>query len=154
MDAIQFYKLSEPFGEFSNFSPHQIVIGGRIWPTVEHYFQAQKFAGTVHEEEIRLATSPMIAARMGRSRKRPLRSDWESVKESVMRTALHAKFTQHEDLRTMLRDTGKARLVEHTSNDAYWGDGGDGTGGNRLGHLLMELREVLAEDVRLPEARL
>jgi N-glycosidase YbiA len=30
--------------------------------------------------------------------------------------------------------------VEHTRNDAYWGDGGDGTGKNRLGQLLMELR--------------
>ncbi|MBK0795114.1 Swarming motility protein YbiA, partial [Escherichia coli O25b:H4-ST131] len=26
-------------------------------------------------------------------------------------------------------------------NDAYWGDGGNGKGKNRLGYLVMELRE-------------
>ena len=39
--------------------------------------------------------------------------------------------------------TGDAELVEHTKNDRYWADGGDGTGRNRLGQLLMELREQL-----------
>jgi predicted NAD-dependent protein-ADP-ribosyltransferase YbiA (DUF1768 family) len=36
-------------------------------------------------------------------------------------------------------------LVEHTTNDAYWGDGGQpnwqpGVDGNRLGMILMEVR--------------
>ena len=76
MKQILFYRLNEPYGEFSNFSPHAIELKGRIWPTSEHYFQAQKFAGTEHEEAVRLARSPMIAARMGRSRARSLRADW------------------------------------------------------------------------------
>ncbi len=33
-----------------------------------------------------------------------------------------------------------ARLVEHTDNDVFWGDGGDGSGHNMLGRLLMEQR--------------
>ncbi len=36
-----------------------------------------------------------------------------------------------------------ARLVEHTNNDVFWGDGGDGSGHNMLGRLLMELRAEL-----------
>jgi len=36
--------------------------------------------------------------------------------------------------------TGDAEIIEHTSNDRYLGDGGDGTGGNMLGRLLMEVR--------------
>jgi ribA/ribD-fused uncharacterized protein len=80
---------------------------------------------------------------MGRSRKLPLRRDWEAVKDQVMLEALRAKFTQHEDLRAILLGTGEARLVEHTANDSYWGDGGDGSGKNRLGQLLMGLREEL-----------
>jgi ribA/ribD-fused uncharacterized protein len=143
MDPIKFYRVEEPFGAFSNFSPHPIQLKNRMWPTTEHYFQAQKFAGTPHEEEIRLAPSPMIAARMGRDRKRPLRPDWEAVKEDIMREALRAKFTQYALLRELLRSTGAARLVEHTCNDRYWADGGDGTGRNRLGELLVELRERL-----------
>jgi len=140
---IKFYRLNEPFGEFSNFSPHSIRVRGKSWPTLEHYFQAQKFAGTEHEEAVRGAKSPMVAARMGRSRKRPLRRDWEAVKDNVMREALRAKFQQHAELKALLLSTGAARLIEHTANDGYWGDGGDGTGKNRLGQLLMELRAAL-----------
>ena len=142
MKRILFYRVSEPHGEFSNFSPHPIQLKGKVWPTSEHYFQAQKFAGTEHEEAVRLAKSPMVAARMGRSRERPLRADWEAVKDDIMRDALRAKFAQPA-LRSLLLKTGDAEIVEHTKNDRYWADGGDGTGRNRLGQLLMELREQL-----------
>lgn len=145
MSTILFYRVSEPYGEFSNFSPHPIRLKGKTWPTTEHYFQAQKLAGTEHEEAIRRLKSPMVAARTGRSRKLPLRRDWESAKDDIMREALRAKFTQHDDLRALLLGTGDATLIEHTANDSYWADGGDGTGKNRLGQLLMELRAQLAE---------
>lgn len=139
-NQIRFYRLNEPYGEFSNFSPHPIELKGQIWPTSEHYFQAQKFAGTRHEEAIQQAKSPMIAARLGRSREYPLRADWESVKDVIMREALEAKFNQHPVLRSLLVGTGNAELIEHTTNDNYWGNGGDGSGRNRLGELLMDLR--------------
>jgi predicted NAD-dependent protein-ADP-ribosyltransferase YbiA (DUF1768 family) len=32
-------------------------------------------------------------------------------------------------------------LIEHTVKDKYWADGGNGTGKNRLGFLLMKLRK-------------
>lgn len=50
----------------------------------------------------------------------------------MMRKALRAKFEQHAELRTLLLATASAKLVEHTQNDAYWGDGGNGQGKNRL----------------------
>ena len=140
---VRFHKLTEPYGKFSNFARSPISMSGRSWPTVEHYFQAQKFAGTEHEEVIRRAPSPMIAARMGRSRRRPLRSDWELVKVDVMLAALRAKYTQHADLRALLLGTGNATLVEHRARDTYWGDGPDGNGANMLGQLLMRVREEL-----------
>jgi ribA/ribD-fused uncharacterized protein len=143
MKQIRFYRLNEAYGEFSNFSPHPIELKGQFWPTSEHYFQAQKFAGTQHEETIRQARSPMIAARMGRSRERPLRGDWETVKDDIMREALQAKFGRNPALRSLLLKTGDAELIEHTRNDSYWADGGDGSGKNRLGQLLMELRAEL-----------
>jgi ribA/ribD-fused uncharacterized protein len=146
MTRILFYRVNEPYGEFSNFSAHPFTLNGRNWPTSEHYFQAQKFAGTAHEEEIRLLSSPMVAARAGRSRQRPLRSDWEVVKDDIMREALKAKFTQHPDLKALLLSTEDAVLVEHTRNDSYWADAGDGSGKNRLGELLMELREQLRNE--------
>ena len=145
MKRILFYRLNEAYGEFSNFSPHAIELKGLVWPTSEHYFQAQKFAGTEHEEAIRQTKSPMIAARMGRSRERPLRPDWETTKDDIVREALHAKFTQHPNLRSLLLHDEDAELIEHTRNDRYWADSGDGTGRNRLGQLLMELRSQFRE---------
>lgn len=153
MNQILFYRITEPYGGFSNFSPHPIKVKGRDWPTSEHYFQAQKFAGTEHEEAVRLAKSPMVAARMGRSRERPLRPDWETVKEDIMRDALRAKFAQHPALRSLLLSTGDAQLIEHTTNDRYWADGGDGTGENRLGQLLMELRTELRGQTTASQTR-
>jgi ribA/ribD-fused uncharacterized protein len=143
MKKIPFCRVNEPYGEFSNFAPYPIELKGKVWSTSEHYFQAQKFAGTEHEEAVRLAKSPMVAARMGRSRECPLRTDWEMIKDDVMREALRAKFEQHPALRSLLLKTGDAELVEHTANDRYWADGGDGRGRNRLGQLLMELRKKL-----------
>src|SRR5688572_9128971 len=138
MDPILFYAVGDPYGEFSNFAPFPLRLKNKTWPTTEHYFQAQKFAGTPHEEEIRLAKSPRVAARMGRSRKRPLRRDWEVVKDRIMLDALRAKFGRHEELQALLLGTGDAKIVEHTSNDDYWADGGDGSGLNKLGLLLMQ----------------
>src|SRR5215203_1110988 len=123
--TINFYAVNDKYGEFSNFAAYPIVVDGVSWPTSEHYFQAQKFAGTEHEREIRAARRPMEAARMGRERHRPLRSDWESVKDDVMLRALREKFTQHPQLAQRLLSTKAATLVEHTPNDSYWADGGD-----------------------------
>lgn len=146
--VINFYSTQGEYGCFSNFSRHPIHLHGKRWPTSEHYFQAMKFRGTEHEEAVRLCKTPSLAANMGRSRKLPLRRDWESAKDQVMFEALRAKFTQHKDLREILLGTGDAKLVEHTERDSYWGDGGDGSGENRLGHLLMRLREELREELR------
>jgi ribA/ribD-fused uncharacterized protein len=142
--VIHFYRTEDAYGAFSNFSRHPITVDGIEWPTTEHYFQAQKFMGTPHMESIRRMSSPGDAARAGRSRSRPLRADWESVKETVMLTALRAKFTQHADLRAMLLDTENALLVENTTDDYYWGIGTNRSGLNRLGELLMDLRAELS----------
>jgi hypothetical protein len=142
-NAINFYGVNDEYGEFSNFAAFPIVIKKKRWPTSEHYFQARKFENPAHREEVRKVKTPMIAARLGRDRKKKLRRGWESVKDNVMRDAVRAKFTQHDELRLLLLSTGDAKLVEHTANDAYWGDGGDGSGRNMLGRILMEVREQL-----------
>lgn len=142
-NVIRFSGLSGAYGCFSNFAPYPITLKGKEWPTNEHFFQAQKFAGTPHEETIRLANTPKQAANMGRSRERPLRADWERVKDAIMLEAVHAKFTQHADLRRVLLETGDAEIVEHRAKDSYWGDGPDGAGKNMLGRILMRVRDDL-----------
>jgi ribA/ribD-fused uncharacterized protein len=145
MNTINFYKTKDAYGEFSNFASFPFAIDGKTWRTTEHYFQAQKFNDAAYQETIRLEPSPMIAARLGRSRKIPIKSDWEQIKDDVMQRAVAEKIRQHETLRELLLSTGDAELVEHTTNDRYWGDGGDGSGKNKLGLILMEVREQLKE---------
>lgn len=143
MTTILFYEEYAPYGYFSNFASCPILLKGRIWPTTEHYYQAQKYAGTDYEEAVRLAWSPMTCKDMTRDPLHPPRPDWAEVRDGVMREALVAKFTQYPNLRALLAASGDAVLVEHTANDHYWADGGDGSGRNMLGTLLMAVRDEL-----------
>ena len=95
------------------------------------------------QEKIRQIASPMDAALEGRNRQNPLRPDWEEVKDEVMLQALQMKFRQNPEIARELLATGDAIIIEHTQNDAYWADGGDGSGKNKLGLLLMQVREEL-----------
>jgi len=62
-----------------------------------------------------------------------------------MYSGLVRKFTLHSDLRHQLLETGERKLVEHTTKDLYWADGGDGKGLNRLGELLMRVRTEIRQ---------
>lgn len=143
-DVIKFYSEKGDYGQFSNFALYSIKLKGKVWKTSEHYFQAQKFSGTEYEEKIRKAASPMKAAELGRTRKVKIRKNWDNIKDNVMYEALKAKFTQHSELKEFLLNTDDKILIEHTENDTYWGDGGNGNGKNRLGKLLMKLRDNLS----------
>ena len=140
MTIYFFDETEQPYGCFSNFSPHGFELDGLWWPTSEHYFQAQKFLGVQHLEEIRWAKTPAGAAKMGRERSRPLRKDWEEIKEDVMERGLLCKFQSHKDIGEILLSTKDELIVENAPEDYYWGCGKDGSGKNRLGVILMKMR--------------
>ena len=142
---IRFYNKDEPYYEFTNFYPAPIDLDGKTWPTTEHYFQAQKFIGTSFPEVIRNFERPRQAFDLSRNPtvSRWRRKDWEDIKINIMRKALLAKFTQHKRLRQLLLSTRDNMLIEHTPYDKFWGDGGDGSGENHLGMILMEIRQLL-----------
>jgi N-glycosidase YbiA len=126
--TIYFYSTREqPYGCFSNFSPHGFELDGAWWPTSEHYFQAQKFAGTPRAELVRQAPTPKDAATLGRDRTFPMRTDWEGIKDDVMRRAVLRKFETHADIRAILLSTGDEAIVENAPGDYYWGCGVDGS---------------------------
>ena len=148
--AVLFYSDREkPYGCFSNFSAHGFALDGHYWKTSEHYFQAQKFVGDAEAfARVRDARAPKIAAEIGRDRSLPLRADWEMAKDDAMRRALAAKFETHDDIRAVLLATGEEKIVENAPGDFYWGVGRDGTGKNKLGLLLMELRAQLRGETK------
>ncbi len=143
--TIYFYGTRSEYGCFSNFSSHGFKLDGFWWPTNEHFFQAQKFADTPHADAIREVKTPKDAAKMGRDRSRPLRRDWEEVKEEIMRRGVLQKFETHVEIREVLLSTGDEEIVENSPSDYYWGCGKDGSGKNRLGFILMEVREELRQ---------
>lgn len=143
-NEILFYHSDQKWGDFANFSGHPIFLDGKIWKTVEHFYQAQKFHGTELEESIRLQKTPMEAKQKSHEflQKHPV-PNWNEQKELVMYRAIKAKFTQNPELENLLIETGNKNIVERTDSDSYWGDGKDGTGKNRMGFLLMKLRTEL-----------
>lgn len=146
--TIYFYKVNEPYGCFSNFSPHEIHLEGLDWPTVEHYYQAHKFVGTSDEPismAIRAAESPEEAAKLGRDRTRVVRPDWEEAKLTIMRKAVLTKFLTHEDIREILLGTEDELIVEDSPTDYFWGCGADKMGENHLGKVLMSVRAQIRE---------
>lgn len=143
-NQILFYREYDTYGEFSNFAKYPVVVDNKVWPTSEHYFQAMKFPSHPdYQEMIRNTSSPYEIKKLGSTRQIPLRNDWEDVKEDIMMKVLRVKFSSYSELEQLLLSTGDATLIEHTKNDKYWADGGDGTGKNRLGILLMKLRDEL-----------
>ncbi|MEY3333577.1 MAG: hypothetical protein RLZZ176_1877 [Cyanobacteriota bacterium] len=114
--TIYFYKVCQPYGCFSNFSPHGIEMEGIYWPTVEHYYH------------------------LGRCPSRRLRPDWELVKTQVMRVGVLQKFITHPDIREILLITGDEMLIENSPTDYFWGCGANHTGENHLGKILMGVR--------------
>ncbi|MEO5927951.1 MAG: NADAR family protein [Patescibacteria group bacterium] len=145
--SISFYVPRDTYGYLSNFSSHGVEFEGVYWPTVEHFFQAAKFEGMDAEYQrlILRTKTPKDAAELGRSRRHPIRTDWESVKEEVMLRALRKKFETHLAIREQLLATGDEELVEASPMDFYWGVGNDGSGQNRLGILLMQVRSDLRQ---------
>ena len=100
-EEIKFYSVGGSYGEFSCFAVYPIRVKGKVWPTTEHYYQAQKFAGTSQELAIQKAATPMKAAELGRTKKIRVRPTWDNVKDNIMMEAMRAKFTQYADLKAM-----------------------------------------------------
>jgi len=145
MDEIQFYEAYDDFGFLSNFALAAIEIDGVKWPSSEHFYQAQKFNDPQIQDLIRLASTPDEAFRLSREYAQFVKSDWMAVRDSVMRNVVAAKFTQNPSYAYQLVATAEQVLTEHSHKDAYWGDGGDGSGRNELGKILMDVRSKLAQ---------
>ena len=138
-------------GEFeflSNFFYSPLYFAGIWFSTVEHFFQANKLFSKDEEMFYKIATAdtPGKAKRLGR--KCELREDWDNIKDTVMLIALRKKFS-NSVLKKKLLATGDALLIEsNTWHDNYWGDCKcekckDIKGENKLGQLLMQVREEL-----------
>lgn len=152
LEAICFYRSNEkPYGPFSNLYRREVLFEGREYPSAEHAYQAGKARKDNVREWVLSAPSPALVAMAAHGLYTwDIVPNWSSTKFDRMRQVLKAKFSQHEDLRSLLLSTGEARLVEVGKVDSpvnrLWGEV-NGKGQNMLGKLLMEIRSELRNEI-------
>ncbi len=125
----------------SNFYPAQVQLNGVYYPTVEHAYQAAKTRDPEERKLIANQKTPGRARRAGR--KVTIRKEWGLVKVTTMEHLVWQKFKNNKVLAEKLIDTGNAQLIEgNTWRDTFWGVC-NGQGQNKLGKILMEVRNKL-----------
>jgi ribA/ribD-fused uncharacterized protein len=153
MAEIRFYRANEkPYGAFSNLFRRPVLFEETTFATAEHAYQAGKARRPEVRAWLMAAPSPALLAMAAHGLYQwDITPSWSRIKFDRMRAVLHAKFTQHEDLREILLSTGSARLVESATVDnavnRLWGEV-NGVGKNMLGVLLMEIRTQLSVSVK------
>lgn len=142
MPIYFFSKGAEQHRFLSNFHPVDITIEGKVWPSVEHYYQGQKFLDEWLQEYVRKLPTAAATKHFAKRNQHLVRMSWEQVKVDYMRVAVYTKFSQHEELWKQLDATGDEELIEDSPWDSFWGSGREGKGQNMLGKILMETRAV------------
>ncbi|MBW7470814.1 NADAR family protein [Marinobacter sp. M216] len=141
-----FLSRTDPENPFGTHAAYSFELEGKVWPTVEHYFQAMKFTDENRQEKIRTATTPARAGKLGRKRHKSLRPDWKKVRETVMTRAVYTRCRTYPDLAQALLETGDQKIVENSNYDYFWGCGRDRRGHNGYGKVLMNVRAKLRQE--------
>ncbi len=142
--SVYFNSKKSEWSWLSNFFLSTFVLDGKEYPSVEHWFQSQKFTDVSLQEQIRLAKSPASAKQLGKKRHPSFQIQWDILREEILIQGLRAKFQQNNELRDKLLATNSLELIEDSFWDAYWGNGRSGRGKNRMGILLMRVRSELS----------
>ena len=160
VDAVFFHKPEEPDGYLSNWYLSPFDLDGKHFSSVEQYIMYRKCTlfGDNSSAAAVLATDDVAEQQaIGRKAKGYINSVWAGMRQLVAYEGLMAKFSQNEDLKQKLLDTGDAYLVECAGSDKIWAcgvrlnddrrfDAANWDGKNILGFALMEVRNVLKKN--------
>jgi len=153
-------KVTEQWGDFSNFGRIPVTVDGVLFSTTERLFQVMKFSDPEARRAVFAAPQPKMQAKhqekLGKQRE-----DWGRYLVDAMKFCLMQKWKQSEKFRDELLQTTGLNIVEDQTsfpkkNADTWGvklsaDGKTYTGPNLLGRLLMELRDKGKLEYELPE---
>lgn len=128
-----------------NYSPFQFIWKGKLYPTVEHAYQAAHFFKTNPKlaEEIRLCYSPVEAFELANKNNQYDDPDWKDIRIGIMEEILRAKLDQNKFVKDKLITAKNKIIVEKNKNDSFWGWGQDHKGQNNLGKIWMKLRDEI-----------
>jgi len=132
-------------------------IDGVTYLTAEHFMMAEKarlFNDVNILKKILSSKTPALAKKLGRNVSNFDESLWVKSRLNIVVRGNLAKFSQHEDLKTFLLETGDKVLVEASPYDRIWGIGMSESnpdsktpakwkGLNLLGIALMKVRNKL-----------
>lgn len=144
-------------GYLSQWHVAPMVIDGITYNCCEKrmmHMKAIKFNDEVRANLILASEDPKEIKKLGREVINFDDEIWDTVADDVVLNANLAKFSQNEDLKKLLLDTGDRMIVECAPYDCRWGNGLNITdtlktspekwkGTNRLGKILMKVREFL-----------
>lgn len=142
-EAVYFFTTA--FQPLDNFSAHALALWGREFPTAEHAYHWKKFSQVRPDlaKKVLTAKSAHAAKEVSVANKVDLPLQWREERILMMEEILRAKAEQHEDVRAILKKTGRRTIIENSPVDGFWGIGPDGKGQNMVGKIWMKIRDSL-----------
>ena len=141
-----------PVGKWWFLSPYaelplKMEVDGEMYsfPTVEHYYQAMKFyASDERFNTIIKLKTPDEARLLTKTPEYKInrRPNFDKEKFAVMEKGMRARFAQNPQAAAMLKATGDAILIK-SCDICYKCGFGEGSGQNRLGKMLMQIRREI-----------
>lgn len=157
VNAVYFHDPDEEYGFLSNWYKSDFTVDGVKFSSAEQYIMYKKcliLGESVLASQILDIDDPAEQKRIARNTTNYSETLWGGRRQAVVMRGLYAKFSQNDELRQKLLDTGDAFLVECSWADRTWACGQDLSsrekaymprwrGKNILGFTLMEVRDML-----------
>lgn len=157
VSAVYFHLPEEPNGYLSNWYASEFDLDGIHFTSVEQYIMYRKcmlFGDTASAKAVLAAKTPDQQKAIGKKAGGYIENVWNGIRQMVVLEGLMAKFSQNEDLKQDILDTGDSWLVECAGQDKIWAcgihlddekrkDASNWSGTNILGFALMEIRDRL-----------
>lgn len=141
----------------SQWYKREIVVDSIKYSCCEQLMMSEKarlFGDEDALKKIMQSDDPSVQKSFGRKVKNFNKKEWDTVARHIVFKANYAKFSQHEDLKNKLLETGDKIIVEASPYDTIWGiglgcnddrvlDPNQWRGTNWLGEEIMKVREFL-----------